>query len=163
MLPQIDCDHCHHRFTPRQANQRFCSPSHHAMHYQRKKKAAQLSLSSDIDTIKQENERLKEENERWKESLRRHNNIKDFLEEQTDRFSEQIKRKDTEIEQLKLERRVYNQRKVKRAAHFTRAHLELVLKSEIKRQFPNNEEMQTHIGAIQAFNASYIHALVTGA
>jgi hypothetical protein len=43
----------------------------------------------------------------------------------------------------------------------TREHLERVLTSEIRRQFPSDPHIQEHIGAIRSFNASYINALVT--
>ena len=52
------------------------------------------------------------------------------------------------------------EKNAKGAAHLTREHLERVLHGEIRRQFPNDPVVQEHIGAIRAFNASYINALV---
>jgi hypothetical protein len=57
------------------------------------------------------------------------------LEGQIDNLAAQIKKQKDEIERLKLDRRVYQQEKTKKAATFTSDHLERVLKQEMKRQF----------------------------
>jgi chromosome segregation ATPase len=60
--------------------------------------------SSDIDALKQENERLKDHNDELKESIRKYHNIKDSLEERIDQLMEIIKKKNLEIERLKFNR-----------------------------------------------------------
>ena len=65
-----------------------------------------------------------------------------------------------EIERLKLERRVIDKTNINKRQHFAREHLERILTSEIKRQFPNDSIVQAHIDSIRHFCASYINALV---
>jgi chromosome segregation ATPase len=175
MHKQTICDYCGHSYVAHRRDQRFCCSSHNTMFYQKQKRdvtkakiEAALQSSSDLDQLRQENERLRTENdqlkeqkEQWKNSIIKHNERIGRLEEIIDKRDDTIKEREKEIERLKLEKRLFNQTSVKNAATLTREHLERVLTSEIRRQFPSDPHIQEHIGAIRSFNASYINALVT--
>ena len=171
----MKCAECGAPFTPKRYDQCFCCTQHKNNYHQRlfdkrayDKRRDYLIASNDIDQLKQDNEALREQVdklnkdiENWKEVVRRHHNERDDhlrkIEERDDTITSQKK----EIDRLKLERRVYEQERTKRHQSFSRDHLERVLTSEIKRQFPKDPTVQEHIGPIRHFAASYINALVT--
>jgi chromosome segregation ATPase len=173
------CFQCDTNFDPHQFDQNFCSAAcsnrHHQKLYRQRAKSRKARLqstviqaSSEIEQLKEnnerlqeENEKLKEQNEQWKTSIIKHNERIGRLEEIIDKRDDTIKVRDQEIERLKLEKRLFNQTSVRNAATLTREHLERVLHSEIRRQFPSDTHIQEHIVAIRSFNASYINALVT--
>lgn len=186
MLRQANCDYCQSSYVAHRKDQRFCCASHNVMYYQNKRKVNNQTLIHSLvaqqktfDELKEENGALQKENdilktevdrlkiervdrdEYLKGIIDRYKGIADKREEEIDRLENTIIKQKGEIDRLKLERRVYDQEKTKRHQHFTRDHLERVLTSEIKRQFPNDVIVQEHIGAIRSFNASYINALVT--
>jgi hypothetical protein len=166
----MECVECGATFTSKRYDQRFCNIQHKNSYHQRlfsqrhaSKYDAALQASSETDDLKREHERLKEQNESLKDSIRKYDKHISDKDKETDHWRDLLRIRDEEIERLKLERRVYQQEKTKKAHNLTRDHLERVLTSEIRRQFPNDTIIQEHIGAIRAFNASYINALVTSA
>jgi FtsZ-binding cell division protein ZapB len=169
------CEECGASFIPYKSDQRFCCAAHNSKHRQKvyrqrtqvKHEAAVLA-STEIDDLREqngalqkENDELRIQNEQWKESIKKHNERIGRLEEIIDKRDDTITIQKKEIERLKLERRVIDKTNTNKRQHFAREHLERVLTSEIKRQFPNDTLVQTHIVAIRSFNASYINALVT--
>jgi hypothetical protein len=182
----MECAECGATFTSGRYDQRFCSTQHKNNYHQRLfyqrtqfKQRDYLIASNELDVLKEQNgalqnendllkteiERLKQErldrDEYLKGIIDRYKGIADKREEEIERLEETIDIQKKEIDRLKLERRVYQQEKTKKASNLTREHLERVYTQELKRQFPNDVIVQEHIGAIRSFNASYINALVT--
>jgi chromosome segregation ATPase len=173
------CVQCDTAFDPHQFDQKFCSATcsnrHHQKVYRQRAKSSKASLqstviqaSSELDQLKQENERLREENEKWKNSIKQQHNTIDELGIKIDNRDGIIIERNKEIERLRLEILKHERSNAKHAENIksskqtlTREHLERVLTSEIRRQFPSDPHIQEHIGAIRSFNASYINALVT--
>ena len=168
-MSSMKCKECGATFTPYKADQLFCCAAHGSKYHQRAyrrrsqvKHEAALLVSTELDILKEqngalqkENEELKIQNEQWKESVRKYHRRVEQLEELIEKRDDTIISQKKEIEQLK------DQQKTKRTSDFKREHLERVLTSEIKRQFPNDTIIQTHVEAIRSFNASYINTLVT--
>jgi septal ring factor EnvC (AmiA/AmiB activator) len=165
----MNCKECGATFAPRRTGQAFCSAAHSNNYHQRihrqKEKEAQLMASNELDTVKQENDQLKKDNEalrkeldeldkqstRWKEVIVRHH-------KQLDDNAETIERLEHELERLRKEKKALVNRP---QTKLNREHLQDVLNKELRRQFPKDPEVRNHIGAIRAFNASFINALVT--
>ena len=121
----MQCMECGATFIPRQSDQRFCCPAHNSRYRQKAyrqreqvKHEHMLNASSDLDTLKQENEHLKGENEdlkrqneQWKEVIRRHHNERDSYLEKIENLENAIKERNKEIERLKLARAPRSARK----------------------------------------------------
>ena len=103
LFSEAKCKDCGTSFVQRRNTQRFCSASSR-FHFARKKETreARARFSSEAEKLSEELVRLGEENEKWNQSVRKYHNIKDALEEQIDKLSETIKKKDAEIERLKF-------------------------------------------------------------
>jgi hypothetical protein len=159
----MNCKECGAPFAPRRMDQRFCSASHGVTYCQKKKRReALINASTEIDGLTLEIERLRVEklqrDEYLKGIINRYKEIADQREAEIDRLEDTIKERNIEIERLKAEKKSVVNRP---ATMLNRDHLQDVLNKELRRQFPKNSELQAHIGAIRAFNASYINALVT--
>jgi hypothetical protein len=166
--PAMQCLECGGTFIQCKSDQRFCSAAHNSKYRQRLYRQRKNERANTLQTSFEEYDKYKEEHkidnehlESLRESIRRYHRRSEQLEEIIDKRDDTLKERDKEIERLKLEKRLFNQINVKTTTTFTREHLERVLTSEIRRQFPKDPEIQGHIGAIRAFNASYINALVT--
>jgi hypothetical protein len=165
----MKCKECGATFTVKQTDQTFCCAAHRNKYHQRihrlKEKEALLTSSNDLDNLKQENDQLKKDsealqkdneelakqNQHWKGIIVRHR-------KQLDDNAETIERLENELMRLRKEKQVLMNRPT---TMLNREHLQDVLNKELRTQFPKDPEIQAHIGAIRAFNASYINALVT--
>ena len=117
MLMQTTCDYCHSNYLARQNDQRFCSPSHNTMFYQKQKKerlnatittlterlSAQQANNEDLTSIKQENERLKRQNDDFQNSIKKQHEMIDELGIKIDNRDGIIIERNKEIERLRLE------------------------------------------------------------
>jgi archaellum component FlaC len=147
------CKECGATFIPAQNNQLFCSASHRVKNCaDKKRKEALINASNvnneELERLKDENTRLQEQNDHWKDVIRRHH-------KQLDDNAAIIEKLENDPERLRKEKNVLMNRP---ATTLNREYLQDV---QLRRQFPKDPELQTHIGAIRAFNASYINALVT--
>jgi hypothetical protein len=166
----MECKECGVTFTPKRYDQRFCSSNCRKRSFD-KEKALQASpdASSELAEMKRENEALHQRIEKLKqEKLDRDeylkgiiNNYKEIADQrdlEIDRLEDTIRERNSELERLMKEKQVLMNRP---PAMLNRQHLQDVLNKELRSQFPKDPEIQAHIGAIRAFNASYINALVT--
>jgi FtsZ-binding cell division protein ZapB len=165
----MNCAECGAIFVPKRHDQRFCSTQHANKHRQKSfqnfRTKTLLTASNELDELKHEKERLQTEkeelrknneelekqNKHWKEVIVIHH-------KQLDDNAETIERLENELERLRKEKQVLMNRP---QTMLNREHLQDVLNKELRSQFPKDPEIQAHIGAIRAFNASYINALVT--
>jgi predicted nuclease with TOPRIM domain len=151
----FNCKECGATFIPVQNNQLFCSASHRVKNCaDKKRKEALINASNanneELERLKNENTTLQEQNDHWKDVIRRHH-------KQLDDQAATIEKLENDLERLRKEKVVMNRPQTM----LNREHLQDVLNKELRRQFPKDPEIQAHIGAIRAFNASYINALVT--
>lgn len=160
----MNCKECGATFAVKYIGQTFCCAAHRNKYHQRmhrqkekEKLGSYVRASNDIDTLKQENEALRSEldeilkqNDHWKDVIRRHH-------KQLDDQAATIEKLENDLERTRKEKKVLMNRPT---TTLNREHLQDVLNKELRAQFPKDPEIQTHIGAIRAFNASYINALV---
>jgi chromosome segregation ATPase len=152
----LKCIECGATFVPVQKHQKFCCAYHRVKFCTKEKKKAALYNASnanneELERLKDENTKLQEQNDHWKEVIRRHH-------KQLDDHAATIEKLENDLERLRKEKQVLMNRPT---TMLNRDHLQDVLNKELRRQFPKDPEIQAHIGAIRAFNASYINALVT--
>jgi peptidoglycan hydrolase CwlO-like protein len=157
-------------FVPYKSDQRFCSAYHRVKYCAENKRKqalynASMENNEELERLRDDNERYKNENDRLndqlenlKESIKKYNDRIDRLEEIIDKRDGALKQRNEELERLRKEKKVLMNRP---ATNLTRKHLQSVLNSEIRRQFPNDVDVQAHIVAIRSFNASSINALAT--